>query len=163
MKTFNRFVLVILTIGITTLLSCKKDDKKDDLKEDPLNSEIYKGQISAKIGNNNFTAQVREAVLSSELLWIQGRNGFEKLVLIFTDRSTLGYHTLEESGLETIQWMANINLNYWSESGTILITEHDRTNKIIKGTFNATMYNHENENEKLQITNGVLDIKYTVQ
>ena len=64
MKTFNRFVLVILTIGITTLLSCKKDDKKDDLKEDPINSEIYKGQISAKIGNNNFTAQVREAVLS---------------------------------------------------------------------------------------------------
>lgn len=163
MKTFNRFVLVILTIGITTLLSCKKDDKKDDLKEDPINSEIYKGQISAKIGNNNFTAQVREAVLSSELLWIQGRNGFEKLVLIFTDRSTLGYHTLEESGLETIQWMANINLNYWSESGTILITEHDRTNKIIKGTFNATMYNHENENEKLQITNGILDVKYVVQ
>ncbi|MDY0216102.1 MAG: hypothetical protein RBS19_03990 [Bacteroidales bacterium] len=163
MKTFNRFVLVVLTIGITTLLSCKKDDKKDDLKEDPINSEIYNGQISAKIGNNNFTAQIRDAVLSSELLWIQGISGFEKLVLIFTDRSTLGYHTLEKEGAEYIHWMANIGLDYWSESGTILITEHDRTNKIIKGTFNATMYNFTNESEKLQITNGVLNVKYVVQ
>ncbi|MDD2565172.1 MAG: hypothetical protein PHU27_13245 [Salinivirgaceae bacterium] len=109
MKTFNRFVLVVLTIGITTLLSCKKDDKKDDLKEDPINSEVYNGQISAKIGNNNFTAQIRYAVLSSELLWIQGISGFEKLVLIFTDRSTLGYHTLEKEGPNIfIGWQTSV-------------------------------------------------------
>ncbi|MDD2565173.1 MAG: hypothetical protein PHU27_13250 [Salinivirgaceae bacterium] len=59
--------------------------------------------------------------------------------------------------------MANIGLDYWSESGTILITEHDRTNKIIKGTFTATVYNLTNESEKLQITNGVLNVKYVVQ
>lgn len=46
-----------------------------------------------------------------------------------------------------------------SDTGTITFTRFDYPNGIYSGTFSITVYNKDNPNETIQITDGRFDIK----
>ena len=157
MKKYYRLIMVIFAISLTTLLSCKKEEKKT---EEP----IYESQLAAKIGNENYTASFRSGTINGEYILVTGFTAQSILSLWITGNAVAGSTiTLVESGIESISWSVNNTSLYTSESGTINISKHDKTNKIIEGTFNATLHLFEDEDNKIQLTNGIFKIKYQNQ
>jgi len=163
---FYAFLVVAGTMGFS---GCSKDEEKDQTPTGTSSS-----LATAKIGTNNFVSS--QVITSTEF--------FEGLTFIEISYINKSADTLTiniKGGARTGEKLANevngndtefnFGLNYTKVDGTdytlsdgnkgeMTITSHDKTAKIIKGTFSGSLTSFDFNNDLLNVTKGKFEAKY---
>jgi hypothetical protein len=150
----KKLILASLLLGAVIITNgCKKDDP-----------EPSKG-ITAKVAGNAWTADISVATYSQSmnLTQITGMKGLmtESIQLNITG-SDVGTYAITDAETNPVVGSYVINataegmyttLGGTAQTGQIVITEYDKTNKVVSGTFHFDAYNFNSE--KIIVTDGV--------
>lgn len=139
MKRF--FFLSLTVLSLTALSSCSKDEEPSPAP--------YVAQANAMTGNVDGTAlnvvdfshQVPSNALGAEemtFLFYTKADLTEYVILNVPVSVVPGTYALTEDGLESVGYQ-DAEGAYISTSGTLQIGEHDKTNHVITGNFEASV------------------------
>jgi hypothetical protein len=154
-------IACLLMIVLVFSFGCKKDD-----------SSTPSSGLSVKIDGTVWTGQVNTAYYQSQqnVTIITGANTTltEQLQVAFLGNST-GTYTFKANDIVsygTFAYLTNLDLytTYYISSpvGEIIVTEYDKTNHVISGTFHFEAYN--SNDKKMVLTDGKFtNLKYEDQ
>ena len=167
MKTLLKFSVLVMILTIFTAASCEKPSipEGDDTFSCYINGKLFvpKGCSTCVPYNNglNFilTNYDQDLIIrgssNNKIIFIYLKNYFDENS--FTTNQSNGnlnypYNTPETSAIVIIndeKYLSNNN------SGNVIFTI--KTESDIKGTFEFTLYNENNPNDKIYVTNGRFD------
>ncbi|HET8809533.1 MAG TPA: DUF6252 family protein [Flavobacteriaceae bacterium] len=110
--------------------------------------------FTAEIDGTNFTATIKEATVSADVITASGANETTTITLKFPVNITTGQYTLSASGTYTAQYVVN-GVSEAAATGALDIISNDTTAKVVKGTFEFTT-----DVSGTVITNGAFELTY---
>lgn len=138
MKKLNLFLLISMVLTMSLFTACK-EDKKDEPEvpiEVPIEIEEEKSQFIATINGEVWNAT--SINVSTNFFYIVGvgKTNDNKTFSVHLSHSDEPSTKVLKSSNNYLTIYVNGN-QYFAESGELVITEHDRTKGLMKGTFHA--------------------------
>ena len=171
MKTLKHLTLLLMCLSLITISSCSSDDDGGDGGGD---QGAASGTITAKINGNSFTSLEMTSIASlangggQTTLTIQGNTQSQAFSMIINGYDGVGTYEISDSNVFRIASYIEPNISNpantqtWSAPyensgicGEIKISEE--TDSKIKGTFNFTCKNAEDDSTK-NITEGSFNL-----
>jgi hypothetical protein len=153
-----RRCVLLLTITLTlSFAACKKDKQ-----------EVVNG-ITAQKGTINWnTTNVNtgfKPLAAKDTLFITGQNGEENIVIAIKQKGAGTYRPAEFKAYFYVTIGMDVILgqyqSYNDPGNTIVITDYDEANHIVKGTFNFVLHSYYNYNnalpDKITFTKGKIN------
>lgn len=169
MKTLTHFITLIFVFFLLTGSSCKKENQLTRATQEGKNT------LSCKINGEIFIptdggllSPVR--AIETKLSTVNG--GYFQVIAsgnksdksmsleIYIDKLTGPGNYLLDSKNYIKYNLAYPALIYSSRMGSVNITKYDAQSRIVSGTFNGTLENSTDVNDKISITDGRFDLKY---
>lgn len=163
MKTIN-FFLGALVIGSLLTTGCKKDEETDPTPTTPVdttsNQQPYTSSMTANIDGVAFTATYISKMFQNGNVVISGSNTVKAIALTIDTTLNTGSFVMSSSDIDG--WYSISLTSYYAQTGTgnCSITKFDKTNSIIEATFSFIGEDLMGSNPDVNITNGVLKVKY---
>lgn len=147
MKSKNLILVVLLT---TTLFSCKKDENNNSQTPTPKDTSEY---FRCKINNIDYIDDSRFADFTSNSTRVISQNDNELIRLNIGGEAT-GTYTINTTNTNNgIIYVDVSGVQYNAISGNIIVTEYNKTDKIISGTFSGVL-KKSTDNAQITITDG---------
>ncbi len=173
MKIFNKTILVLMAVLAISLTSCKKDD---DGGGDPPGGS---GTFSAKVDGSNFSgmqgtvvAQLTTSGSTQVLALSGGTTQSQNLQMIISGFDGVGSYDLNFMNLGTYSYLPDPGNpdpntvvvyttlgNGQGNNGTVNVSSFD--GNTIKGTFNFTGFNLDDNSDTVAVTEGQFNIEVT--
>jgi hypothetical protein len=153
MKNLSLRLITVAIFSLVSVIACKKDKEDDKVA----------GTFSATLNNAEFTSSTLDAYLESGKIQILGFSGKynegNALFMTIDQNSPINttiafdsqkfYCSYEPDASDV--WNAYFS-GITGSHGSGIITNHDKTNRKIEGTFNGVIYHVSKPNDSLVIS-----------
>jgi hypothetical protein len=168
MKTFKIFTLLAFVILLFSSSSCDSDDLKNRPEGDGTLSCLINGKLFFPKSSSNITSTLPTGnglrILINERRYQFTAKDFQKYTISF-NLVDVGNEivNLEESSGSFHDYSLNhalLRINstiYISKQGSGSVTFIENSAENIKGTFEFTLYNEDDENDVIRVTDGRFD------
>lgn len=173
MKTFNKTILVLMSVLAISLTSCSSDD---DGGQDPSGGT---GTFSAKVNGTTFTSldgtvagQITESGPTKVFAISAGTSQSENLQMVVTTFDGVGTYDLNFTNIGTYSFLPDPSNpdpntvvifttgNGQPSNGQLKVSSFE--GNVAKGTFSFTAYNLNNLSESVSVTEGEFNIEMTL-
>jgi len=156
MKKF--FLLASLLLGLSLLIS-QCDKKDDDNPDDNTNNNTSQPAMTAKIDGTSWTAQQMGCQISNGVAGIAGTTLQQPSITITIQGFTTGTYILNQ-GSDAVAAVVDGNVAYTTNGdpeagGTVVITDINKTDSVMSGTFEFKVYSFVGSKGFMNVTDGV--------
>lgn len=129
----------------------------------PYSTEVAMSKVTAKIDGVQFNSHIAVSARAAGTLVLNGQTlgGQQIITISIPENTTVGTYELGELAFSDYYTTYTINAQvYTSLSGTLKITTHNKTTKLIEGTFNFNAERFGFEDSNISVTEGTFSITY---
>lgn len=145
-KTVSIFIFALAFI----LNSCKKDDKTATPTPTPVDTAEY---FTCKLNSVSYVDDSRFADYSSGTTRVISQNADQLIRLNINGEAVGTYNLTSSSTANAIIYIDGNGIQYNSISGSVIVTEYNKTNKIISGTFTGVL-KKTTDNTQISVSEG---------
>lgn len=147
MKTKHLIYLLIINLFV---ISCGKDD---DTTPTP-SVEDYAVYFRCKLNGRDYIDDTRFADYLQGTARVVSYNDIE-LIRLDMSKDTIGTYVINSSNTNNeIKYIDSLEKSFIAISGSIVITQFDKTKQQASGTFSGVLQEETNPNNKINLTEG---------
>lgn len=144
---FKKLILVVLVT--TSFFSCKKDDDTTPTPTPKDTSEYFR----CKLNNTDFIDDSRFADFTNNSTRVISQND-QELIRLNIGGESAGTYTISANNTNNgIIYVDGSGIQYNAISGSIIVTEYNKTDQIISGTFTGVL-KKTTDNTQITLTDG---------